>query len=154
MQPANDGTADIIFGATPRLTPDLTLPWNVNSVTFNNTAGAYNLFSTLGNTLSIESSINVDGAVTGVQTINLANTAMGSLLMSRGGGLVITNNSAAVGTTLRIGPNTVISPSTADINFPDLYVAGVGTTEISGSYVSKNCCGSTSGNVPSPAPAR
>ncbi len=51
--PANDGTADIIFGATPRLTPDLTLPWNVNSVTFNNTAGEFDLFSTPGNTLTI-----------------------------------------------------------------------------------------------------
>src|SRR3954466_5842316 len=53
IQPANNGTADIIFGAPPRLTPDLTLPWNVNSLTFNNTAGGYNLFSTLGNALTI-----------------------------------------------------------------------------------------------------
>src|SRR3981189_542023 len=45
VQPAINGTADIIFGVTPRLTPDLALPWNVNSVTFNNTAGPYNLFS-------------------------------------------------------------------------------------------------------------
>ena len=52
-QPANNGTADVIFGGTDRLTPDLTLPWNVNSVNFHNTAGAFNLFSTLGNTLSI-----------------------------------------------------------------------------------------------------
>jgi autotransporter-associated beta strand protein len=51
--PANNGTADIIFGSTPRLTPDLTLPWNVNSVTFNNATGVYNLFSTAGNTLTV-----------------------------------------------------------------------------------------------------
>jgi fibronectin-binding autotransporter adhesin len=53
VQPANNGTADIIFGATPRPTPDLTLPWNVNSLTFNNTAPSYFLSSTLGNTLTI-----------------------------------------------------------------------------------------------------
>jgi autotransporter-associated beta strand protein len=55
VQPANNGTADIIFGGSPPagLAPDLTLPWNVHSVTFNNAAGSYNLISTLGNTLTV-----------------------------------------------------------------------------------------------------
>ncbi|MCI0335304.1 MAG: hypothetical protein L0228_19010 [Planctomycetes bacterium] len=51
--PANDGTADIIFAGTTRLTPDLNQAYNVNSVTFNNTAGAFNLHSIAGNTLTI-----------------------------------------------------------------------------------------------------
>ena len=115
-------------------------------LSFSNPTGSYTLTSNAGVTLSGVSSIDVAAGVTGTQTINLANVATGSLLL-KNSGLLITNNSTAVGTTLRIGPNTVISPSTAATTFPDLYVDGVGTTEISGSYVSKNCCGSASGNL-------
>lgn len=41
---ANDGTADIIFGAPIlQTTPDMNGNWSVNSVTFNNTAIAFTL---------------------------------------------------------------------------------------------------------------
>jgi hypothetical protein len=43
----------IIFDVTTQLTPDLTFPLNANSVTFNNTAGTFNLFWTTGNALTI-----------------------------------------------------------------------------------------------------
>lgn len=52
-QPANDGTADITFDGTTRLTPDLTLPWNVHAVNFRTTGGNFHLVSTAGNTLTI-----------------------------------------------------------------------------------------------------
>ena len=41
--PTNDGTADVIFGGTNRLTPnvDTNNPWKINSLTFNSTAGAF-----------------------------------------------------------------------------------------------------------------
>ena len=51
--PANNGTADLIFGGTTRLTPDMNANWNVNSVTFNNTAGAFTLNSIIGATLTV-----------------------------------------------------------------------------------------------------
>jgi len=49
----NDGTADVIFGGNSNRTPDLTASWNVKSVTFDNTAGAFDLKSTAAITLTI-----------------------------------------------------------------------------------------------------
>ncbi len=51
--PANNGTADLIFSGTTRLTPDMNTNWSVNSVTFNNTAGAFQLNSLVGATLTV-----------------------------------------------------------------------------------------------------
>ncbi len=39
--PANDGTADIAFGDSPRLTPNVDVAWSIKSLTFNNTSGLY-----------------------------------------------------------------------------------------------------------------
>ena len=39
--PANNGTANLIFGGVVRLTPNFESVWSVNGVTFNNTAGAF-----------------------------------------------------------------------------------------------------------------
>jgi fibronectin-binding autotransporter adhesin len=49
----DNGTADIIFGGTIRLMPDMNALWSVNSVTFNNTAGPFQLNSLIGETLII-----------------------------------------------------------------------------------------------------
>ncbi len=51
--PANDGTANIIFGGFTRPTPDMNANWNVKSVTFNNTAGQFFLDSTTNSILTI-----------------------------------------------------------------------------------------------------
>ncbi len=111
VQPANNGTADIIFGATPRLTPDLTLPWNVNSLTFNNTAGGYTLISTLGNTLTIGAG-GITNNDAGDQLINQSmpitlsaaqtwSAAAGNMLIfnpvNNGGHLLTVNATASVG---------------------------------------------------------
>jgi autotransporter-associated beta strand protein len=112
---------------------------------FSNPAGDYTLTSNVGVTLTGVSEINVAAGVTGLQTINLANVATGSLRMTRG--LIINNNSTAAGTTLRVGPNTVISPIDENVVGGGLLADGVGTTEISGSYINTNCCGTTTGEV-------
>ena len=59
--------------------------------------------------LSNVKEINVAAGVTALQSINLANIATGSLRFPTGSNLTITNNSTAAGTTLVIGPNTVLA---------------------------------------------
>lgn len=109
--PTNDGNADIIFGATPRLTPDLTLPWNVNSVTFNNTAGVYTLFSTLDNTLTVGAGgitnndadtqdINHPITLSAAQTWSAASGWLLCRAVNNGGNLLTTN--AATGKIIYI----------------------------------------------------
>ncbi|MEN6450698.1 MAG: hypothetical protein ABFC96_09420 [Thermoguttaceae bacterium] len=43
VAPLNDGTADILFAGSTRLTPNVDLPWTVNSLTFGSSAGAFTL---------------------------------------------------------------------------------------------------------------
>ncbi|MBA4107867.1 MAG: hypothetical protein C0485_19210 [Pirellula sp.] len=51
--PANNGTADIVFSGTTRLTPNLPVNWSINSLTFNNTAGSFDLMSSPQSNLTI-----------------------------------------------------------------------------------------------------
>ena len=71
VAPLNDGTANLIFAGTidNNPGPNLDQNWNVNSVTFNNTAGAFVLGSSGGFTLTIQGGgmANTD---TQLQTIN------------------------------------------------------------------------------------
>src|SRR5262249_33887987 len=66
---ANNGTADVVFAGTTRLTPDMNANWNVSSVTFNNTAGAFTLGSSTGSTLTIGAGGITDNSAN-QQTIN------------------------------------------------------------------------------------
>jgi hypothetical protein len=43
VQPLNNATADLIFAGNTRLKPSVDTPWSVNSITFDNTAGAFNI---------------------------------------------------------------------------------------------------------------
>jgi fibronectin-binding autotransporter adhesin len=107
-------------------------------LTFSNSTGNYTLTSSAGKVLTLDEftdpgngtfppEIIVSAAVTGTETINLANVAGGSLLASTG--LVIQNNSTSSGTTLVIGPNTVIGAGAHNVT-----VAGPGNTQITGSF--------------------
>src|SRR5206468_12256203 len=51
--PANNGSADIIFLGSVALNPDMNDPWNVHSITFDTTAGAFACAGE-GNTLTIQ----------------------------------------------------------------------------------------------------
>jgi autotransporter-associated beta strand protein len=103
------------------------------SLNFSNSSGNYNITSNAGITLSSLSSINLTSAVTTVQTINLANVATGSLLYT--GTLSITNNTnSALGSTLVIGPNTVIG--TAASNTSGVVFQGSGSSQFTGAFAS------------------
>jgi fibronectin-binding autotransporter adhesin len=99
------------------------------SLTFSNPTGNYTLTSSANQTLSGMTAINVDAAVTGTQTINLANVATGSLLFAAGNDLTITANGNS---GLTLGPNTVIGTP----GLGGIVVAGTGYTIISGSFAS------------------
>ena len=99
-------------------------------LSFSNPTGSYTLTSNAGVSLSGVKSINVAAGVTALQTINLANVATGSLIFPTGNNLTITNNSTTAGTTLVIGPNTVI----ATPGFGSVVVDGAGTTQFSGTF--------------------
>src|SRR4051812_15100744 len=43
VAPVNNGTAKLIFGGVTRLTPNVDVVYSINSITFNNTAGAFNI---------------------------------------------------------------------------------------------------------------
>lgn len=103
---------------------------SAESLSFSNPTLSYSLTSSAGVSLSNVKEINVAAGVTGVQSINLANIATGSLRFPTGSDLAITNNSAAAGTTLVIGPTTVIGTP----GFGGVTVDGAGTTQISGSF--------------------
>jgi hypothetical protein len=61
--PANNGTGNVAFGGTNRLTPfvDTNNPWSIQTLTFNSSAGAF-VFG--GNTLSIGNTANGVGGIT------------------------------------------------------------------------------------------
>jgi autotransporter-associated beta strand protein len=63
LVPTNDGTANVAFGGTARLTPnvDTNNPWSIQSLTFNSSAGVF-VFG--GNTLSIGNTANGVGGIT------------------------------------------------------------------------------------------
>src|SRR4051812_29417052 len=50
---ANDGTADVHFDGSTRLTPDMNGNWNVHSVTFDTFADGFTLGSSTGSTLTL-----------------------------------------------------------------------------------------------------
>jgi hypothetical protein len=51
--PPNDGTADIVMAGTTRLTPRVDVDWDINSLTFNSTAGGFSISGDLGVSLGI-----------------------------------------------------------------------------------------------------
>jgi hypothetical protein len=66
--PVNDGTANVILAGNIRLTSNIDTPWSINSLTFNNTAGAFTLG---GSTLTIGAGgvVNLSGSA---QTLNIS----------------------------------------------------------------------------------
>src|SRR5438874_6507105 len=122
----NSTTATASFTGNALGTVNISSSVSTQSISFTNPTGSYTLTSSAGVSLNGVTSIVVDAGVTALQTINLANISTGSLLFPTGSYLTITNNSTAAGTTLLIGPNTVIgTPGSSGV-----IVAGAGTTEI------------------------
>ena len=63
VAPTNNGTANLIFAGTTRLTPLVNIPYDVNGVTFNNTAGAFNIMTSGGSVLAVRG-----GGITNLDT--------------------------------------------------------------------------------------
>ncbi|HEY1381375.1 MAG TPA: hypothetical protein VGF55_31530, partial [Gemmataceae bacterium] len=123
--------------ATPSFTGNDLGPVNISasvqsqSLTFSNASGAYTLTSNAGVTLSGLTGVTVGTQVTGLETINLASVAAGSLVFT-GGSPTVANLSTASAATLVIGPGTVLGSA----NHVGLTFTGTGVTQITGSFAS------------------
>jgi autotransporter-associated beta strand protein len=107
--PANNGTADLIFGGTTRLAPDLNGNWSVNSVTFNNTAGQFDLTSLGGSTLTVGAGgITNNDATT--QVISHALTLSAPQTWNAASGRLVVNGAVNNGGNL-LTINTELGPS-------------------------------------------
>jgi fibronectin-binding autotransporter adhesin len=126
----NSGAAVVNFTGAAIGTVNISSSVQAQSLNFSNPTGAYTLTSSSGVSLSGVTAINVAAIVAGTQTVNLANIADGSLLFPVGSNLNITNNSTAPGTTLLIGPGTIIGT----YGTGGVVVNGPGNTTISGSF--------------------
>ena len=71
VEPLNNATADLIFAGLVRLTPSVDTAWNVRSITFNNTAGAFTITGPQAITIGNGGIVNND---TQTQTIDAAIT--------------------------------------------------------------------------------
>jgi autotransporter-associated beta strand protein len=167
--PANNGTADITFGGSNRLTPDMDANWSISSLTFDSGAGAFTLGSTGGFTLTIQgggvtnnstSTETIDNAITlgAAQTWNATsgnlsfggNIDNGGFLLTISGGSntsssgVISGSGGLTkneaGTLALSGPSTYTGATT--INAGSLFVNG---STAAASAVTVNNSGSTLG---------
>jgi hypothetical protein len=69
VQPLNNATADLIFAGNVRLTPSVDTAWNINSITFDNTAGVFTITGPQTITVGAGGIINND---TDLETITSA----------------------------------------------------------------------------------
>ncbi|HEY1375985.1 MAG TPA: hypothetical protein VGF55_04290, partial [Gemmataceae bacterium] len=131
----NSAAAAVNFTGNAVGTVNISASVQVQSISFTNPAGSYTVTSNNTNALTV-SSISVGAGVTATQTINLANTPGGSLLIPGGSPfnpLVIDNNSPFAGNALVIGPNTVVGLAGSNLP-PVTFFRGVGNTVFSGSF--------------------
>lgn len=72
--PLNNGTANLIFGGTTRLSPNLDINWSISSITFNNTAGGFSIGGPGDLTIGVSGITNNDTQTQtiGVDRINLS----------------------------------------------------------------------------------
>jgi fibronectin-binding autotransporter adhesin len=99
---------------------------SAGSLVFNNPTTSYNLTSSAGQTLTLESAMIMNAGPSSMNQVNLTNISTGSLLYV-GAGFTIGNGG---GGTLVIGSNTVVgTPSSFGLIF-----GGVGATIFNGSF--------------------
>src|SRR5947209_1801259 len=79
----NSATAAAVFAGAGPSNPNISASVQVQSLTFSNPTGNYTITSNNTNSLTV-GKITVAAGVTGTQTINLANTGGGSLLVPVG----------------------------------------------------------------------
>lgn len=116
--PLNNGTASLTFGGAVRLTPSVNVNFDVSGVIFNNTAGAFNIGTSGGTTLTVRG-----GGITNndadTQTFSTPVTfATGSAITATSGNLAFTG---AVG----IGTNTVTVSGNFDTSMSTITGTGL-----------------------------
>ncbi|HEY7118959.1 MAG TPA: autotransporter-associated beta strand repeat-containing protein [Tepidisphaeraceae bacterium] len=125
----NSPTATPSFTGTDVGAVNISASVQAQSLLFTNPSGSYSLTSNAGVTLSGLRGITVGTAVTGPETINLANVAAGSLVFT-GSGATVSNLSTSSTMTLDIG-GVIGSANHAGLTF-----TGTGVTRINGSFAS------------------
>jgi hypothetical protein len=113
--PANDGTAYIVFGGTVRVTPSVDVTWNVASIAFDDTAGAFTIGGPGGLTIGAGGVTNND-AIT--QTITAAITLSANQRFTAAAGDLVLNN-------VDIASRALIIAGAHDVKLGD--VTGPGT---------------------------
>ena len=103
VRPLNNATADVIFAGTTRLAPSVDTAWNVRSITFDNTAGAFTITGPQAITVGTGGIVNNDADL---QTITAALTLAGSETFTAAAGALTVNS-------VNIGTNTLTIAGTA-----------------------------------------
>jgi autotransporter-associated beta strand protein len=73
--PADDGTANLIFAGTTRLTPNLNKSWDINSILFGASAGAFTIAG--GHELTLEGG-GIANDSSALQTLSVATLSLGA----------------------------------------------------------------------------
>jgi hypothetical protein len=113
VQPLNNATADLIFTGNVRLAPSVDTPWNVHSITFNNTAGAFTITGPQGVTIGSGGIVNND---TQTQTIDAAITLSADETFNAAAGDLSISSVALAGRTLGLAGANDITLNTASGN--------------------------------------
>src|SRR6516164_8656633 len=100
-------TNDAVFTDTSVGTVNISSNVQIGSITFNNQSSTYFLTANANQTLTVQSSITMNGTSAAQNQINLPFISTGSLLFPAGSSLTFTNNSTGSG-GLFVDSNTVI----------------------------------------------
>ncbi|HEY2882999.1 MAG TPA: autotransporter domain-containing protein [Pirellulales bacterium] len=120
--PANDGTADVIFGGTTRLTPNVDVDYSIHSLTFDSTASS--TFTIGGNQLSV----GAGGITNNSPTEQIINN---DIVMTAAASFTAATGNITIGGTVDNGGNllTVAGASNTAINNT---ISGAGGLTMSG----------------------
>ena len=107
VEPLNNGTAALVFAGGVRLTPSVDTTWNVASMTFNSTAGAFTIAGPQGVTVGAGGIVNNDADA---QTITAALTLGANQTFNAAAGALSVGSAALGGYTLTIAgaANTMV----------------------------------------------
>ena len=110
VQPLNNATANLIFAGLVRLAPSVDTAWNVASITFNNTAGAFAITGPQAITIGTGGIVNND---TQTQTIDAAIVLSANQTFTAAAGDLDIDSIALAGRTLALAGATDITLATA-----------------------------------------